>query len=347
MKRDSNIELLRIVAMLLVLFVHANYLSLGAVEPNDITNSPIDSFFKALLEQLCTICVNVFVLISGWFGIKSSIKGAISLLFQVFFFHILIIIAAICIGETITLHTIIDCFYFGSPYWFVTSYLVLYAISPILNSFIETASPRLYLSVLCAFFFVEFALGWATDLASFKSGYSAISFVGLYLLANFIRTHSKRLLNLGICQNFLLYFICSIVPIAIFFLTKHDFNMIAYSSPFVISASIFFFLAFNKMTISSTAVNYLACSSFSIYLVHQHPVGCRHFIDLMSSTFEKVGGYWYILFVLIFALVFGLLCIMLDKVRIRIWHFICKIFLDKAISNYKKLIDKIYLRLGY
>ena len=46
------------------------------------------SFVKAYAEQLCIICVNVFVLISGWFGIRPCVKGVLSLLFQVYFFPI-------------------------------------------------------------------------------------------------------------------------------------------------------------------------------------------------------------------------------------------------------------------
>ena len=84
MKRESNIELLRIVAMLLVLFLHANYFSLGKVESIDIQSDLFGSFVKSFTEALCIICVNVFVLISGWFGIRPTLKGAMSLLFQVF-----------------------------------------------------------------------------------------------------------------------------------------------------------------------------------------------------------------------------------------------------------------------
>lgn len=40
MKRKSNIELCRIIAMLLVVLLHANYLSLGGVELNDVEVAP-------------------------------------------------------------------------------------------------------------------------------------------------------------------------------------------------------------------------------------------------------------------------------------------------------------------
>lgn len=268
MKRESNIELCRIVAMLLVLLLHANYFSLGEVECLDIQTDMISAFAKAFAEQLCIVCVNVFVLISGWFGIRPNIKGGLSLLFQVFFYHLLIILLFLCIGETVHLKQVLVGLYFGKPYWFVVSYLILYALSPILNTFIESSTPRIYASVLIVFFFMEFIYGWACDIAAFNSGYSTISFIGLYLLAQFTRRYLHKWTSLNIYKCFLLYVLFSILPVAIFFLTRHQFNIIAYSSPFVILSSLFFFLAFNQMKISNKVINYLACSSLSIYLIH-------------------------------------------------------------------------------
>lgn len=59
--RESNMELLRIVAMLLVMVVHANFRalgwpsSLGEVTPN---HSILINFF---VESFSIICVNIFV----------------------------------------------------------------------------------------------------------------------------------------------------------------------------------------------------------------------------------------------------------------------------------------------
>ena len=56
--------------MLLIVLVHANYFSLGFIDSNDVRTNPLPSFVKIFFEQLCVVGVNVFVLISGWFGIK-------------------------------------------------------------------------------------------------------------------------------------------------------------------------------------------------------------------------------------------------------------------------------------
>lgn len=347
MKRESNIELCRIVAMLLVLLLHANYFSLGEVEYTDALEDKFGTFTKAFAEQLCVICVNVFILISGWFGIRPNIKGGLSLLFQVFFYHILVILLFLCIGETVTLKQVLVGFYFGNSYWFVVSYLILYAISPILNAFIESSTPRIYASVLIVFFLMEFIYGWIWNSVVFNRGYTTISFVGLYLLAQFVRRHLHQLLSLDVYKCFLLYIFFSILPVGIFFLTGYKFNIIAYSSPFVILSSLFFFLTFNQMKISSKVINYLACSSLSIYLIHLHPLICIHFINLMNAAYEALGGCLYMVFVLVFAICFGTFCMLLDKMRILSWKYLCIHMIDKILLRFDKLMDRFYSYLGF
>ncbi|MBP3566939.1 MAG: acyltransferase family protein [Paraprevotella sp.] len=345
MERKSNIELLRIVAMLFVVLLHANYFSLGRVDITDIIINPIPAFFKAYLEQLCIVCVNVFVLISGWFGIRPTLKGGLSLLFQVFFFHILIILVLLAIGESIPASGFYRLFYEDSPYWFVIAYLILYAVSPILNAFIETVNVRTYLSVLVLFFLLEFAFGWMSNVAGavYNEGYSAISFMGLYLLARYLYKYPTKIITFSIPQNIMLYFLFSLLPILLFFLTKREFNYMAYTSPFVISASVFFFMAFNKMKFSNKVINYLACSSFAIYLVHLHPLVKDHFICLMRSAFEKLGG-MYILFAVSFAIILGLICMILDKVRIFVWKQILK---SDIIHRLHLQIENLYSKIGF
>lgn len=83
--RQSNIEQLRIIAMLLVVFVHANYFSLGTVSQSEILRDPYTSLIRIFLEQICIVGVNVFVLISGWFGIRPTLRGG-QILYSKFYF---------------------------------------------------------------------------------------------------------------------------------------------------------------------------------------------------------------------------------------------------------------------
>lgn len=74
--RQSNMELLRLLAMFFVLALHANATAIQVPTADDIQAAPLSSFTRIFLEQATVVAVDVFVLISGWFGIRPTLKGA-------------------------------------------------------------------------------------------------------------------------------------------------------------------------------------------------------------------------------------------------------------------------------
>lgn len=68
--RQHNLELLRIVAMLMVLFIHYNLPVRGKPTPELMHAAFWSSLFTLSLQSVLIVCVNCFVLISGWFGIR-------------------------------------------------------------------------------------------------------------------------------------------------------------------------------------------------------------------------------------------------------------------------------------
>ena len=68
--RDSQIELLRIIAMVMMLILHANFLGARAPEHTDFLVNAPRAWEQMILEALCIVAVDTFVLISGWYGIQ-------------------------------------------------------------------------------------------------------------------------------------------------------------------------------------------------------------------------------------------------------------------------------------
>lgn len=332
--RKSNIELLRIICMLMVLFVHANYYSLGHVSVMDIQASPLPSFAKALAEQICIIAVNVFVFISGWFGIRPSVKGACALMFQVIYYHLLITGFAVCCGKNIVFASFIQPFRFGIPYWFVVSYFVMYVFTPVMNTFVEISSSKSLFAVILSFYILQSTTGFCAHYAGFNSGYSAISFLGLYLLARYIRLHSSKIIHLSAISSLLIYLLFTFIPVLLLFITGKDIDTTSYANPFVVAASLFFFLFFNRLHFSSRYINYIACSVFSVYLIHQHPMVSDLYKETMCQVYNTIGGWIYVLFVIISSLLFVLCCVIIDKFRICMWNYI----VNKCLSIFPKYL---------
>lgn len=331
--RCTNMELLRIVAMILVLIVHANFHSIGAPTIQEMETDTAGSIIRLIVQGLSSICVNVFVLLSGWFGINFKLSRLAEFLFQVLFFAFLgVAIAAFC--QHVNLISALGSGLFmlsDKTYWFVKAYLMLYFISPILNSYSRTASREQYKCVLILFFLFETIYGFGAGVKWFNEGYSTMSFIGLYLLARYCKIYPSRLtfstkyMDVGICFLALLL-TTLIVFITYLFNIQHHFlgRCFNYDSPLVIITSLYFLLFFSKIKIPyNKVINNIAISCFAVYLVHANPYVLRtYYSATIRCWFEECGGIEFLLRTSAFLIFFFFTSILLDKVRIYFWRWI-------------------------
>ncbi len=192
MERQSNMELLRLVAMMMILVMHMDYGAFGLPTAESVENAPMTTFGRIFVEHLCLVAVNVYVLISGWFGIRPKMKSFVRLMLQVAMYSIIITGAFLLLGKTaFKIGYVTDMLIIGKQYWFVVSYLLLYLVSPILNTFVEHSSKREFQWMLLVFFGFQFVYSWIFGLEEFAGGYSALSFMGLYLLARYVKIYEN------------------------------------------------------------------------------------------------------------------------------------------------------------
>lgn len=331
LNRDSNMELLRILAMLGILVVHADFFALGAPSKEECMNAPLVSTWRYLIENITIISVNLFVLLSGWYGIHPKKKRILEFLFQILFFNFLffVIFSLFTPEKTLTRDGIESIFMLDSRFWFVKAYLLLYLLSPILNSYIEKAPQRQFKLILLAFFLFQTIYGWLyPSVAWFKFGYSTMSFIFIYLLASYLRKHYKKTGGGGkvlLVTYITFIFLNSAASYASTYYDRSIYidRLIAYNSPFVIIASVAIFLYFTKIQIKSGFINMVAISSFAAFLFH----GNHFFVEEVYRPWLKewFAADTFTIFsikALVFILVIFCLSIILDKIRIWIWKLI-------------------------
>lgn len=331
--RDSNMELLRIIAMLLVMIVHANFRALPVPTTTESNVEVLSSILRFFTESFSIICVNLFILLSGWYGIKLKIERLAEFIFQILFFSILgiVIISILEPGE----HSIKKCI--GKllmvnrwDYWFVKSYLGLYLFSPILNSFVKHATKRQIQIVLILFYLFQTIYGWMfpTGAIYLEHGYSAMSFMGLYLLARYIRLYPFSIWKKSWIFDLLIYSCIVLVTTTITFLLKkydlpYDRYFYFYTSPLVIIAAVHFLLIFTKIRIKSKVINWIACSCFAIYLLHSNGFLAGPYYDgIILNWFNQLSTLSFLLHVIPFIILVFVIAILLDKIRMFIWKAI-------------------------
>ena len=277
-----------------------------------------------LYEQICIVGVNVFVLISGYFGIRPTGQKFCNLMFQIIFWVGLSSLVGLLSGAEVPWKAVAKTFWLGGYYWFIPSYIALFAFSPVLNKFIENSSRRELMTMVCSFFAIEFFYGWLGNMGSYLFGYSFASFLGLYLLGRYVNLYPGRLCMLDRRVYLLAYFLLSLIPAAVSFFTiwkfDKDFATISYSSPFVVFAALSLLLYFSKLDFTNKAINWVASAVFAIYLFHLHPCIVPLFRRLFLFLNEQGPFVLYIVYSIIVAVVGGFLIVCVDKIRLWIWN---------------------------
>lgn len=344
--RQSGIELLRLIVMLMVLMLHANFLSFGIPSAEDTHTDPISSIGRIFAEHICIVAVNVYVFISGWFGIHPKIKSIVNLLLEVFTYSALgLLVCFLFDRTTLSLGIISEILLIGKPYWFVVSYLLLCILSPVLNTFIEQSKPSTVKMLLISFFSFEAIYGYIFGQGGFGDGYSTMSFIGIYLSARHLRVNGSKILQLSKVACISIYVFISmimtlIVTIQLYFLGHVAIGdyLITYDNPLVIMSSLFLFLAFTQFNFRNYILNYLASSAFAVYLIHINPHICPYYKNMIICLYESFEGCLGVLIIIVFGLLVMFSCIIIDKIRIAITpssivHSICEKITGKIICK--------------
>ena len=313
--RRSNFELLRLVSMLMVVNLH----SFWGYEHGMGIGQAVD-FFR---ESACICAVDAFILISGYWGIKWRFKSLFNLLFQVAFYSFVIYGLSVFAGVTVySLKGLVGCFKcFYHSWGFISTYIVLYFLSPVLNAVSERWTTKTLLVFILVLLLANiFIMGLNV----------IITYSTVYLLGRWLRktdSISSLKMNAG-----LLYLSVTFIIFVIVYSLYRLFGFGAvrmqslfigynYSAPLVIIQGAALLLLFGRIKITNTRVsriiNWCSSSCLAIYLIHMHPSVKLLYYNYTESLyykpfFEHVGCLC-LLFICVF-----IISILFDKIRMLI-----------------------------
>lgn len=335
--RQSNVELLRVVSILLVLVLHADFSALDVPSYSSDDRLLILDFLRIEYESIALVSVNVFIIISGYFSISINFKHLFSLGFMVLFWNIVLTGISIGLGWVLPSQAI-GFLIPGLNDWFVQCYILLVLLSPLCNLFANHTEVNSLLKYIISFFIIEFVFGWLIFWGNaFYGGYSILHFIGLYLIGRYIRL-SDFTLHGRPARLISYYFILMTIP-AIFLFTTLNLvedvkfcsyltqRFTAYTSPFNVLGAVLLFVAFKKVNLQSKLINNLAGAVFSVYLIHTFPPVFLWYKKLSLELFMWNSVIWASCLFLVVCMVF-FLGFLLDRVRV---------FLFSSLTRYIKI----------
>ena len=349
-KRNPNIEYLRIISMFMILMLHSN--GHGGV----LDNYEYGTFGYVLfwlVESFCMVSVNTFILITGYYGTSSKFKASKLLKFfiEVAAFSVLCTaIVRVIFSRNVGLK---DWLYAIMPltsnrYWFASNYALLLLIQPILNAVIQRADKIFLKRVIYLMIFLFSGLPtfliWNREIAG--TGMNIIWFIILYLVGAYIHLYG---LNYGENRWFLLYILLIgmlfISDIVVPWISKTLLGYVAgvgifnyYNTLFVLCASVCFFMLFvskkklkyNRLMMSMASIGTFV---FGAYLISDHRIIRSilwEMINLSGFSKEPLVVLLYMILVNIGILILG---IILDVIIKRLIN-------QKSLKRLYTIIDR-------
>lgn len=259
-----------------------------------------------------TVCgVNLFLLISGWFGVKRIWSQMVRLIVDCVIYCL--IANLLCI------------FVFGYPFswyglffscnflnnWFVTAFIMFLLMIPLVERMLENTDMMTLgrFIILLTVFNVLFGYCWG-ELNT--NGYNAVNFVYLYVIGRYLRYCSPHpFYKKWASYGYILWLSCAI-PLVVGFLLLTRFvpwkeglsqKYFGYNNPFVLLSSVGLFLSFSVMRIHSLLINKLAKGVFGVFLMHTTSIFIYYRVTYIRALYEEHG---YMSLLVVALLIFGI-----------------------------------------
>ncbi|MBQ7718401.1 MAG: acyltransferase [Clostridia bacterium] len=362
--RDSNIELFRIITMLMIVAYHYVVNSGLAEASGPIYADPLSwrsLFLLVFLGSWGKIGINCFVMITGYFMCKSNItaKKFAKLVLEVMFYRIVLHFIFIITGYTEfsvknLIMTLIPVTAIDKG--FTSCFFMFYLCIPFLNVLVNKMNEKqhIYLLLLCGFLYVV--------LGTFhRINFNYVSwFIVLYFIASYIRLYPKKCFSntklWGLLALLFIVISAASVVAGAWLADRRGFFKATFfvtdSNTFLaVAVGVCSFMFFKNVKIGySKVINTIAASTFGVLCIHANSNTMRRW--LWKDLLDNVGHYGARLMPLYaigcVAAIF-VVCIIIDILRINLlekpffkaWDKRWDSFSEKFKKCERKALDKM------
>ena len=326
--RNSSIELLRIIAMIMIVFhhfaIHGGF-TFGA-------SISITYLWYNLIVMGGKIGVDVFVIISGYYLITDekpifNINRIIKFVGQILFYSVVVFFVGGLAGfGDFGAKSVIKVFFpiTFSKWWFASTYFVLYLIHPFINKLLNSMDKLLYQK-----FLLVLVTCWSvipTFTTSSYQGNSLLWFVTLYSISGYVRLYGLNN-KLTIKHYFILWIVCSFLTYAssvLFIVLGNKWSIFAEHATYfygqekvtilLISLSLFMIFATLKMN-HCKWINVLASVTFGVYLLHDNDIARKFLWDNLFNNAQYQDSLFLIPYSIVAVVAVYAVCTCFDLLR--------------------------------
>ena len=357
--RSSNFELLRIVAMFMIVACHycahgIRHLLTPELSSIWLEGIQANRLFTSFLINGGDIGNGIFFLLTGYFmfGKEYKIRRLVKLLGQVYFYAFFIILIFFVLrafniykfsefSSMSKLMLIINAIIpiTSGSWWFIQTYIILFLFIPVINGFLEKLNSKSFIAVLCliwVFWLLPKTIGfWYSNLQM------AIFF---YILGAGLKKSNLKINKFVYLISFcIIWGLLSLIDITSSHLIDNTTMNNKILKMFYTAASmtiltplavVCLFEFFKNLNMKNhKLINIIASTTFGIYLIHDSSIGrtliCTKIFHCLDYQYNSV---YFPLFAILTASLVFISCSIIDYLR--------QLFIEKRIISFmNKIID--------
>lgn len=293
-ERKSGIELLKIIAIFLIIISHTTQTLYQKPEYiNEITKPLINLSVASLdikhiilqiVSYFGSIGNTIFFICSAWFLCnkeESNKSKLIKMFLDVLIISILYLVAFLLSSEKLTLGLIAKSFLPNaySNNWYISCYILFCLIYPMINKYIKSINQKEHAKLNIVFCSIYFIISFVIPGAYFSN--NIIVFIVLFVLISYLNKYCIEYCN-DTKANIIVAVIGALGLILIQVFSNYISLMIpslsekillrwrSGNNPFLIIMVIGLFNIFNNLSINSRLINNISGCSMYIYLIHEN-----------------------------------------------------------------------------
>ncbi len=334
--RNYGVDLLRIVAMFMVLFLHI--LGNGGIlfEVEVLSSHGLTAWF---FEMATFSAINCYGVISGYVGVNAKYKysNLVMLWLQVVSYSVIITLvyhlrypALVPLSAFKAALTPI-C---SKQYWYVTAYAGMFLLMPVLSKGAKALTKKQFKATLAALFVALSLLPslFTNDIFATLWGYTLLWLSFLYLAGAYVKLHG--LFKNSAKISLAVYGGCTIFS-WVFKLWEESVSkegkyadlasgfIAQYTSPPMLISGVALFVLFANLNIPSflkKAVKIISPCAFGVYIIHAHPLLWDRLITYRYAHYIDYNPFVMILLVALTAIVMFVLFAFIDFIRLKIFE---------------------------
>lgn len=348
LNRNPQIDLLRVLAMLMIVcghFVYHGVHHISVSEAAPVSFSPslagrLNFIFLQFLGYSCNIATNIFFLITGYFLVKPrTLSYAVNKSYKqwkIIVFYSLSIYVVLCASgfSVFSLRHAIEQLtpIYSRNYWFMSTYIVLLLLSPFVSKSLDVLSKKEYQGLLLVLLLINFAEGKFGYGSIFSGGMSLVFALSLFCLGGYIKKYPLR-------ERRYFPLVCLSVYVGIsLLLTLYSyfgqaFGLVDAGQPLHLKSmannsiplfcSVCFFLVFTTRSFRLPVIVSRLCVAVSpyvlaVYLIHDHKMLRAVLWDTIVRPLNYLDSYWFMPYCLVTVILIFAVCVTIEYIRQKI-----------------------------